>query len=257
MKKNEDQDSKKYIQETIAQSKSITKSANNFLQQNNLTSNINNPNHGNPKIPQDSEEPKKRKQYSNKEEREAIKEELNEEEDEGQNTDDEENDGIYTLEYVEKNIERYEKQVSRFDAQVKKYLLLSKKHPEKQDEYKTEAIRALKKKKFYSKALDRYQNKKLKLEVKALDKEYKVQKKELKKLTKKLKKKVRFLTTGEAYDEGDDNSDNSEEDNDYVFAQIDLDDNALEEQYEQIINMPEIKTASENLNLFKFIFQEE
>ena len=31
----------------------------------------------------------------------------------------------------------------------------------------------------------------------------------------------------------------------------------LEEQYEQITNAPEIKEASQNLNLFKFIFQEE
>ena len=250
MKKNEDKDIQQYTSNTLAKSKTIIQSANNYLQQNNLSNN-------NQKFPADSEEPKKRKLYSNKEEREAIKEELNEEGDENINTDDEDNDGIYTMEYVTKNIERYEKQISRFDAQVKKYLSLLKNHPEKKDEYKTEAIRALKKKKFYSKALDRYQNKKLKLEVKALDKEYKIQKKELKKLTKKLKKKVRMLTMGEEYEEGGEDSENSEEDNDYVFAQIDLDDNALEEQYEQIINTPEIKTASQNLNLFKFIFQEE
>ena len=250
MKKNEDKDIQQYTSNTLAKSKTIIQSANNYLQQNNLSNN-------NQKFPEDSEEPKKRKLYSNKEEREAIKEELNEEGDENINTDDEDNDGIYTMEYVTKNIERYEKQVSRFDAQDKKYLSLLKSHPEKKDEYKTEAIRALKKKKFYSKALDRYQNKKLKLEVKALDKEYKIQKKELKKLTKKLKKKVRMLTMGEEYEDGGEDSENSEEDNDYVFAQIDLDDNALEEQYEQIINTPEIKTASQNLNLFKFIFQEE
>ena len=52
------------------------------------------------------------------------------------------------MEYVTKNIERYEKQISRFDAQVKKYLSLLKNHPEKKDEYKTEAIRALKKRNF-------------------------------------------------------------------------------------------------------------
>ena len=78
---------------------------------------------------------------------------------------------------------------------------MSKQHPEKKDEYKTEAIRALKKKKFYSKALERYENKKLKLEIKNLDKEYKIQKKELKKLTRKLKKKVRMVTMGEEYDD--------------------------------------------------------
>ena len=84
-----------------------------------------------------------------------------------------------------------------------------------------------------------------------------MQKKELKKLTRKLKKKVRMLTMGEDYDEDDEGSDNSEEENDAIFSQIDLDDNALDEQYENIINMPEVKSSSENLNLFKFIFQEE
>ena len=140
MKKNEDKDIQQYTSNTLAKSKTIIQSANNYLQQNNLSNN-------NQKFPEDSEEPKKRKLYSNKEEREAIKEELNEEGDENINTDDEDNDGIYTMEYVTKNIERYEKQISRFDAQVKKYLSLLKNHPEKKDEYKTEAIRALKKKK--------------------------------------------------------------------------------------------------------------
>ena len=58
MKKNEDENSK-YIKETLAKSKTITKSANLFLQQNNLGNN-NNPN---PKVPQNSEEPKKKKIY--------------------------------------------------------------------------------------------------------------------------------------------------------------------------------------------------
>ena len=162
------------------------------------------------------------------------------------------------MEYITRNIERYQKFVTRFDEQVRKNLLLSKQHPEKKDEYKTEAIRALKKKKFYSKALERYENKKLKLEIKNLDKEYKIQKKELKKLTRKLKKKVRMVTMGEEYDDEEgENSENSEEENDAVFSQIDLNDKDLEEQYENIINIPEIKDASQNLNLFKFIFQEE
>ena len=250
MKKNDDQNTKKFINETLAKSKTLTKSANNFLQQNNLSNN--------PNFPKDSEEPKKKKLYSNQEEREAIKEDLNEDdENEEQNTDDEDNNGIFTMEYITINIERYQKFVARFDEQVRKNLLLSKQHPEKKDEFKTEAIRALKKKKFYTKALERYEDKKLKLEIKNLDKEYKLQKKELKKLTKKLKRKVRMVTMGEDYDEEGENSDDSDEENDAIFSQIDLDDKALEEQYEQIINTPEIKDASHNLNLFKFIFQEE
>ena len=140
MKKN-DEDNKLFISDTLAKSKTITKSANNFLQQNNLVSN-------NPKFPADSEEPKKRKQYSNKEEREAIKEELNEEGDENINTDDEDNDGIFTLEYVTKNIERYEKQVARFDAQVKKYLLLTKIIQKKKMNIKQKQLEHLRKKNF-------------------------------------------------------------------------------------------------------------
>ena len=255
MKKNEDENSK-YIKDTLAKSKTLTKSANNYLQQNNLTNNNNQ--NKNPKFPQDTEEPKKNKYISSKEEREAIKEDLNEEdENDDHNTDDEENNGIFTMEYITKNIERYQKQISKFDELVRKNLLLSKKHPEKKDEYKTEAIRALKKKKFYTKCLERYEDKKCKLEIKNLDKEYKMQKKELKKLTKKLKKRVRMVMMGEEYDDEGEDSENSDEDNDIVFSQIDLDDKSLEEQYEQIINKPEIKNANENLNLFKFIFQEE
>ena len=114
----------------------------------------------------------------------------------------------------------------------------------------------MKKKKFYSKALERYENRKLKLELKSLDREYNLQKKELKKLTKELKKKVRFVTMGQDYDENEnmDDSGSDDEDNDAIFAQIDLDEKTLNEQYEQIICMPEVKKASENLNLFKFIF---
>ena len=256
MKKNEDEN-KKFIKETLAKSKTLTRSANLFLQQNNLNNNNNN-NDNNPKIPQNSDEPNKKRYISTKEEREAIKEDLNEEdENDEQNTDDENDEGIFTMEYITKNIERYQKQVSRFDEQVRKNLLLSKKHPEKKDEYKTEAIRALKKKKFYSKCLERYEDKKLKLEIKTLDKEYQMQKKELRKLTKKLKRKVRMVTMGEDYDDEGEDSENSDEDNDIVFSQIDLDDKALDEEYEKIINIPEIKNANDNLNLFKFIFQEE
>ena len=142
---------------------------------------------------------------------------------------------------------------------VKKNLLLSKKNPNKKDEYKDEAIRALKKKKFYSKALERYENKKLKLEIKSLDREYKMQKKEFKKLTKELKRRVKLVTMGGSYDDDDvgDDSGSSDDDNDEIFKQIDIDENTLNQQYEQIIAIPEVKKASENLNLFKFIFQED
>ena len=252
MKKNDDENNKKYIKETLAKSKTLTKSANIFMQQNHLNvDNGNNP-------------PQKkmfRKNSNDITKKNQIKEESDEEldEEDQNNADEDDDEGIFTLEYVTKHIDRYQKKVSKFDQQVKKYLLLSKKHPNKKDEYKDEAIRALKKKKFYSKALERYEQRKYKLEMKSLDREYKQQKKEFKKLTRELKRKVRLVTMGQDYDENDadDGSGSSDEDNETMFAQIDLDENTLNQNYEQIISMPEIKKASENLNLFKFIFQEE
>ena len=252
MKKNDDENNKKYIKETLAKSKTLTKSANIFMQQNHL-----NVDKGN-NLPQKNIF---RKNSNDINKKNQIKEESDEEldEDEQNNADEDDDEGIFTLEYVTKHIDRYQKKVSKFDQQVKKYLLLSKKHPNKKDEYKDEAIRALKKKKFYNKALERYEQRKYKLEMKNLDKEYKQQKKEYKKLTRELKRKVRLVTMGQDYDENDadDGSGSSDEDNEAMFAQIDLDENTLNQNYEQIISMPEIKKASENLNLFKFIFQEE
>ena len=250
MKKNED-DNNNYINETLAKSKTLTKSVNLFMQQNKLnTQNNQNPN-SNPKNINQSLFNKNKKNKNEESDEDDIEEE--------KNNIDEDDEGIFTYEYVTSHIERYQKKVTKFDDLVKKNLLLSKKYPNKKDEYKDEAIRALKKKKFYSKALERYENRKLKLELKSLDREYNLQKKEFKKLTKELKKKVKLVTMGQDYEENDnaDDSGSSDEDNDAIFAQIDLDEKNLNEQYEQIIAMPEVKKASENLNLFKFIFQEE
>jgi hypothetical protein len=259
MKKNvNDNSNKKYINETLAKSKTLTRSVNVFMQQNNLGNN-NNINSNQNKNEQNNRKRKGSVNMPKIKEKKAIKEEDSSEEDEANNVDDDD-EGIFTMEYVTTHIERYQKNVKKFDDLVKKNLLLSKKHPNRKDEYKDEAIRALKKKKFYSKALERYENKKLKLELKSLDREYQMQKKELKKLTKDLKRKVRLVTMGGHYDDDDiggDDSGSDEEDNDAMFAQIDLDDNALNQQYEQIIAMPEVKNACDNLNLFKFIFQED
>ena len=253
MKKKEEDENKKYIKETLSKSKTLTKSVNVFMAQNKLGQ-MN-------KQPQDSiEENQKKAIFPKKTDNKNPKNiDNSDDENEEETNIDEDDEGIFTYEYVTSNINRYQKKVTKFDELVKKNLLLSKKYPNKKDEYKDEAIRALKKKKFYSKALERYENRKLKLELKSLDQEYKLQKKELKKLTRDLKKKVRLVTMGEDYDENDggDDSGSSDEDNDAIFAQIDLDEKNLNEQYEQIINMPNVKKASENLNLFKFIFQEE
>ena len=252
MNKKEDEGNKKFIKETLAKSKTITKSVNIFMAQNKLGQNP---------IPQDSTDDNQTKNIFTKKKnnKNAKNDDNSDDEIEEETNIDEDDEGIYTYEYVTSNIDRYQKKVTKFDEMVKKYLLLSKKYPNKKDEYKDEAVRALKKKKFYSKALERYENRKLKLELKSLDKEYKLQKKELKKLTRDLKKKVKLVTMGQGYDENDEGGDSgsSDEDNDAIFAQIDLDEKSLNEQYEQIINMPEVKKASENLNLFKFIFQEE
>ena len=250
MKKNEDENNN-YIKETLAKSKTLTKSVNLFMKQNKLdTQNNQNPNLN----------AKNNNQNLFQNNKQKINEESDEDdiEEEKKNID-EDDEGIFTYEYVTSNIDRYQKKVTKFDELVKKNLLLSKKYPNKKDEYKDEAIRALKKKKFYSKALERYENRKLKLELKSLDREYNLQKKEFKKLTRELKKKVKLVTMGQEYDENDNGGDSgsSDEDNDAIFAQIDVDENTLNEQYDQIIAMPEIKKASENLNLFKFIFQEE
>ena len=255
MKKNEMDENKKYIKDTINESKALNNSVNIFIKKNKLGGN-NSPS----QIPQDSNDTNQKKNNIFSKNKNNIKEESDEDLDEDEannNIDDDE--GIFTYEYITSNIERYKKQVNKFDELVKKNLLLSKKYPNKKDEYKDEAIRALKKKKFYSKALERYENRKLKLDLKSLDREYNLQKKEFKKLTRELKKKVRMVTMGQDYDdnEPDDNSGDSDEDNEAMFAQIDIDENTLNQQYEQIISLPDVKNASENLNLFKFVFQEE
>ena len=254
MKKNND-DNNNYIKETLSKSKTLTKSVNLFMSQNKLGNNNNNPNQ-NPKDPNKKRRNSVNLQKIKEKEKEGSEEDIEDGKDVAEDDDDE---GIFTYEYVTMHIERYQKNVKKFDDLVKKNLLLSKKNPNKKDEYKDEAIRALKKKKFYSKALERYENKKLKLELKSLDREYKMQKKEFKKLTKELKRRVKLVTMGRSYDDDDvgDDSGSSDDDNDEIFKQIDIDENTLNQQYEQIIAMPEVKEASENLNLFKFIFQED
>ena len=256
MKKNEIDENKNYIKNTLNESKALNNSVNIFIKKNKLGEN-NNQN----QIPQDSNDTNQKKNNIFLKNKNKIKEESDEdlEEEDGNNNIDDDDEGIFTYEYITSNIERYKKQVNKFDELVKKNLLLSKKYPNKKDEYKDEAIRALKKKKFYSKALERYENRKLKLDLKSLDREYNLQKKEFKKLTRELKKKVRMVTMGQDYDEneaGDDSGD-SDEDNEAMFAQIDVDEKTLNQQYEQIISLPDVKNASENLNLFKFVFQEE
>ena len=256
MKKNEIDENKKYIKDTLNESKALNNSVNIFIKKNKLGEN-NNQN----QIPQDSKDTNQKKNNIFSKNKNNIKEESDEDldEEDANNNIDDDDEGIFTYEYITSNIERYKRQVNKFDELVKKNLLLSKKYPNKQDEYKDEAIRALKKKKFYSKALERYENRKLKLDLKSLDREYNLQKKELKKLTRELKKKVRMVTMGQDYDDNEpgDNSGDSDEDNEAMFAQIDIDENTLNQQYEQIISLPDVKNASENLNLFKFVFQEE
>ena len=124
MKKNDDENNKKYIKETLAKSKTLTKSANIFMQQNHLNvDNGNNP-------------PQKkmfRKNSNDITKKNQIKEESDEEldEEDQNNADEDDDEGIFTLEYMAKHIDRFQKNISKFDQQVKKYLLLSKKLPKK------------------------------------------------------------------------------------------------------------------------------
>ena len=256
---------KKFIQETLNTSKGLTKSVNIFMKQNNL--NINSPKkETNPKNNNNNNKKgnkiiSKNKNPQNGQKMDKVDEESDEEEEENDmdNQDDDIEDGIFTYEYVTKNVDRYQQKVAKYDELVKKNLALSKSHPNKKDEYKEEAIRALKKKKFYSKALERYENRKLKMDLKILNKEYNIQKKEIKKLTRDLKRKVRLVTMGRDVDEefDVDDSGSDDEDNDKIFDQIDLNDNDLNVQYENIINGSDVQQAAGNFNLFKYIFQEE
>lgn len=254
-------ENRKEIKQTLNEAKKITKNANIYMSSiagiaspySNPTSSpqykaskeyllhtINSKNINNPStIKEEDKEPKDN----------SIEEE-NEDNDE-----EEEEEGIYTLDYINKQIDRYTKKQEKFDKEVKKNLALSKQYPNKKDEYKDEAVRALKKKKFYAKALERYENRKLKLDLKNLDKEFEAQKKELKKLTRDFKKKVALVTRGEDYD--DNNEDEVGDDVNEILDQVDIDEKTLNEQYENIICRPEVKEANKNLNLFKFIFQEE
>ena len=254
-----------YIQNTLSRSKTLSASVNAYMQKNNIKyiddaekyfpADTKAPNN---RIPQNQKINFKEKFARKKSENIGSTKTDEDDEDDDEQNNIEEDEGIYTYDYVCKQIERYQKQVNKFDGLVKKNLELSKKHPNRKDEYKDEAIRALKKKKFYNKAMDRYEQRKIKIELKNLDKEFKMQKKELKKLTREFKKKVAMVSMGKEYDDyGGDDSSGSEDDNEHMFAQIDLDDNSLNMQYDQIISQPDVIRASENLNLFKFIFQEE
>ena len=262
-------DNQKYIQNTLARSKTLSASVNTYMLKNNIKNIDNNDDKqkyfpANTQIAPNNKIPQNKKINFQEKFRKKSENDKNSQIDEDEDEDDDQNDieedeGIYTYDYVCKQIEKYQKQVNKFDGLVKKNLELSKRHPNKKDEYKDEAIRALKKKKFYNKAMDRFEQRKIKIELKNLDKEFKIQKKELKKLTREFKRKVALVSLGKEYDdyEGGDDSSGSEDSNDHIFAQVDLDDNSLNMQYDQIISQQDVINASENLNLFKFIFQDE
>lgn len=244
------------IKKTLNDARHITNAANTYL------SSINpNPNES-PENPPSSQQAKEAKSYLLHTIAEKNKNNPNNKNDsdsdmsieENNYQEDSDDEGIYTLEYLSNHIDRYSKKVEKYDAEVKKNLQLSKKYPNKKEEYKDEAVRALKKKKFYGKCLERTEKRKLKLDLKNLDKEFEAQKKELKKLTHDFKKKVALVTRGEEInEEGVESGDDVNE----VLEEVDMDDKTLNEEYLRIICRPEVMQANENLNLFKFIFQED
>lgn len=246
----------KEIHNTLNEARNLTKAANTYI---NSISPINNNNiidsqkseeikdliyQKTPKNPNKSKEPNKNNSTESSED----------EDEKNQPLEDSEDEGIYTIEYLSYHIDRYSKKVEKYDNEVKKNLLLSKKYPSKKDEYKDEAVRALKKKKFYGKCLERNEKRKLKLDLKNLDKEFEIQKKELKKLTHDFKKKVALVTKGEEIDE---EREDIGDDVNGILDQVDIDEKILNEEYLKIICRPEVLQINENLNLFKFVFQED
>lgn len=178
----------------------------------------------------------KKKEFTDEEE-----EEVEEEEDEYEK---------YIENNIEKDITRTNKKIEKYANDVKTNLLKSKKaEGEQKESFRKEALRALKLKKFYEKRMNKLNEKKYKIDMKTLDKNLKQEKKELKKVTRNFKKKVALLAGNEEQNE-------PELDDDFSMSQLDIDmsENEVNEQYNKIISLPEVQSASDNLNVLSFFF---
>ena len=195
------------------------------------------------------------KRHETKDTEENLSGKENEEE---LDSEDEAEENQYNLEIIEKNIERYNKHIKKFEDEIKRNMVLSKKFPKRQDEYKAEAVRALKKKKFYNKLLDRQMEKKYKVEMKIINNELKQQKKDLKEMSILFKKKMAILTSNsEMEEEAEREEELLSKEKDENNFEIDMDEKEVEVEYEKIISQPEIAEACEKFNLFKYMFEEE
>ena len=161
---------------------------------------------------------------------------------------------LYLEDNIDKNIERMKKRVDKFDKEVKKQIQLSKNGVNK-EKYKKEAVSALKKKKFYEKNLKKLEDRKLTIEIKIMDIDIKKQKRELKQITNDFKRKIAILINPDSQI-ADIQKDEESEDG-FEKLNIDMSEEEVEKQYNQIISLPEVKEASENLNMFKYIFQSD
>ena len=123
------------------------------------------------------------------------------------------------------------------------------------EKHKKEAVSALKKKKFYEKNLKKLEDRKLTIEIKIMDIDIKKQKRELKQITNDFKRKIAILINPDSQI-ADIQKDEESEDG-FEKLNIDMSEEEVEKQFNQIISLPEVKQASENLNMFKYIFQSD
>ncbi len=161
---------------------------------------------------------------------------------------------LYLEDNIDKNIERMKKRVDKFDKEVKKQIQLSKSGVNK-EKHKKEAVSALKKKKFYEKNLKKLEDKKLSIEIKIMDIDIKKQKRELKQITNDFKRKIAILINPDS--QYADIQQQEESEDGFEKLNIDMSEEEVEKQFNQIISLPEVKQASENLNMFKYIFQSD
>lgn len=174
------------------------------------------------------------------------------------NSDTSENEDDFTKyvdERVEEDLSRAEALKEKYGNEVKKNLLEARKYEgEKKEKYKSQALTALKKQKFYEKRLEALRKRKFKKDIKVMDRDLKKQKAELNKITKDFKKKIALLMLPN----NEEPSENQEEEDDEDLKKIDIDVDleVLNENYLALIKLPEVVKASENLNIFKFIFQD-
>jgi len=192
------------------------------------------------------------------EDEEKINDDILEEENENSSSSSSEDkptdEELYIEANLNKNINRIQKKIDKFDKEVREKIKWAQKRPNKKEYYKHEAAVSLKKKKFYEKIMNQLQERKFKIELKEIDRNMKREKKELKKITRDFQKKILLLTNPDLAEKIEENDEAIDDEGN---LNIDMDVEEVEKKYKEIINRPDVIKASEELNLFKFIFQED